>query len=66
MHLVQRAGYDLERIGQLQEERGRAVRIGSVVIDCNDFERMDAFWREAPRYAQMEPSRRRVGSDGGP
>jgi hypothetical protein len=26
------------------------VRVGSVVIDCNDFERMFAFWREALGY----------------
>jgi hypothetical protein len=27
-----------------------AVRVGSVVIDCNDFERMMTFWREALGY----------------
>ena len=26
------------------------VRVGSVVIDCNDFERMMAFWRDVLRY----------------
>jgi hypothetical protein len=27
-----------------------AVRVGSVVIDCNDFERMMGFWRDALGY----------------
>jgi len=26
------------------------VRVGSVVIDCNDFDRMFAFWRDALDY----------------
>ena len=30
------------------------VRVGSVVIDCNDFDRMFAFWREALRYVPRE------------
>jgi hypothetical protein len=32
--------------------RGKVVgiRVGSVVVDCNDFETMMAFWREALRY----------------
>jgi catechol 2,3-dioxygenase-like lactoylglutathione lyase family enzyme len=30
------------------------LRIGSVVIDCNDFERMFAFWREALRYVPRD------------
>jgi catechol 2,3-dioxygenase-like lactoylglutathione lyase family enzyme len=30
------------------------MRIGSVVIDCNDFEVMFAFWREALRYEPRE------------
>jgi catechol 2,3-dioxygenase-like lactoylglutathione lyase family enzyme len=32
------------------------VKIGSVVIDCNDFERMSAFWREALHYVPREPA----------
>jgi len=32
------------------------LRIGSVVVDCNDFERMVAFWREALHYVPREPS----------
>jgi catechol 2,3-dioxygenase-like lactoylglutathione lyase family enzyme len=35
------------------------VRIGSVVIDCNDFDRMSAFWRDALGYVPREP-----GEDG--
>jgi hypothetical protein len=31
------------------------MQIGSVVVDCNDFERMFAFWREALRYVPREP-----------
>jgi len=30
------------------------VRVGSVVIDCNDFERMFAFWREALGYVPRD------------
>ena len=29
-------------------------RIGSIVIDCNDFDRMLAFWSEALRYVPRE------------
>jgi Glyoxalase-like domain len=32
------------------------VRVGSVVVDCNDFAGMVAFWREALRYADREPA----------
>jgi catechol 2,3-dioxygenase-like lactoylglutathione lyase family enzyme len=31
------------------------MRIGSVVIDCNDFETMSRFWQEALRYVPREP-----------
>jgi catechol 2,3-dioxygenase-like lactoylglutathione lyase family enzyme len=31
------------------------VRIGSVVVDCNDFAAMVAFWREALHYEPREP-----------
>jgi predicted enzyme related to lactoylglutathione lyase len=30
--------------------------VGSVVIDCNDFDRMFAFWQEALRYTPREPA----------
>ncbi len=30
------------------------VRVGSVVIDCNDFDRMFAFWREALGYVPRD------------
>ena len=30
------------------------MRVGSVVIDCNDFERMSAFWAAALRYEPRE------------
>ena len=33
---------------------GVTVHIGSVVIDCNDFPRMLAFWRAALGYAPRE------------
>jgi hypothetical protein len=32
------------------------VRIGSVVVDCNDFAGMVAFWREALGYVTREPA----------
>ncbi len=31
------------------------MHVGSVVIDCNDFARMLAFWREALRYVPKYP-----------
>ena len=35
-------------------EKGK-VRIGSIVVDCNDFARMMAFWQEALRYVPRAP-----------
>jgi glyoxalase superfamily protein len=32
------------------------VQIGSIVIDCNDFDTMAAFWAEALRYVPREPA----------
>jgi catechol 2,3-dioxygenase-like lactoylglutathione lyase family enzyme len=32
------------------------MRVGAVVIDCNDFERMSAFWQEVLRYVPREPA----------
>ena len=32
------------------------MRIGSVVVDCNDFAGMLAFWREALGYVAREPA----------
>jgi hypothetical protein len=31
------------------------LRIGSVVVDCNDFDAMYEFWREALRYVPRDP-----------
>jgi len=31
------------------------VRIGSIVMNCDDFGRMMAFWRDALRYVQVRP-----------
>jgi len=31
-------------------DRGGTVRIGSIVIDCDDFPRMMALWKEALHY----------------
>jgi catechol 2,3-dioxygenase-like lactoylglutathione lyase family enzyme len=39
----------------LQEESG--LRIGSVVIDCINFEKMLAFWQEALHYLPREPAK---------
>jgi hypothetical protein len=33
-----------------------AMYVGSVVIDCNDFPLMLAFWQEALRYTPREPA----------
>jgi catechol 2,3-dioxygenase-like lactoylglutathione lyase family enzyme len=30
------------------------MKIGSVVVDCNDFETMSAFWQEALRYTPRD------------
>jgi len=32
-----------------------AIRVGSVVVDCNDFHTMMAFWQEALRYVPKYP-----------
>jgi len=32
------------------------MKIGSVVIDCNNFDRMAAFWQEALHYVPREPA----------
>ncbi|QQG48762.1 MAG: VOC family protein [archaeon] len=31
------------------------IRIGSVVFDCNDFDRMHSFWQEALHYDPKRP-----------
>jgi hypothetical protein len=31
------------------------LRIGSIVVDCDDFDRMFIFWRDALRYVPREP-----------
>lgn len=38
------------------DRHGRlTLRVGSVVIDCNDFDAMFAFWREVLRYVPRDP-----------
>ena len=32
------------------------MKIGSVVVDCNNFDRMAAFWQEALHYVPREPA----------
>jgi hypothetical protein len=32
------------------------VKIGSAVIDCNDFDKMSAFWAEALHYVSRGPA----------
>ena len=32
------------------------MRIGSVVVDCNDFDAMSAFWQEALGYVPRGPA----------
>jgi len=36
-------------------EKGK-IRIGSIVIDCDDFDRMMNFWKEALHYVPKKPS----------
>jgi len=33
------------------------MKIGSIVIDCSDFDRMLAFWQEALHYVPREPAK---------
>jgi predicted enzyme related to lactoylglutathione lyase len=33
------------------------MKIGSVAIDCNDFEKVAAFWREAFHYTPRQPAK---------
>ncbi|MGH7924728.1 MAG: VOC family protein [Candidatus Binatus sp.] len=33
------------------------MKIGSVVFDCNDFDKMAAFWQEALHYAPRQPAK---------
>jgi Glyoxalase-like domain len=42
--------------GQVDEREDRVFKVGSVVIDCNDFGRMSSFWQEALRYVPREPA----------
>ncbi len=32
------------------------MKIGSIVIDCNEFDKMFAFWQEALHYVPREPA----------
>jgi Glyoxalase-like domain len=36
-------------------QRGRDLRVGSVVIDCNDFPAMMRFWQDTLRYEPRDP-----------
>jgi hypothetical protein len=42
--------------GQVDEREDRVFKVGSVVIDCNDFGRMSSFWQKALRYVPREPA----------
>jgi catechol 2,3-dioxygenase-like lactoylglutathione lyase family enzyme len=39
----------------MTDDAAERVRIGSIVLDCDDFDRMLAFWRGALRYEPREP-----------
>lgn len=39
----------------ISESQDSAVRIGSIVIRCHEFDRMVAFWQEALHYVPREP-----------
>jgi Glyoxalase-like domain len=38
-----------------REEEFVTIRVGSVVVDCNDFDAMMAFWQEALHYVHRDP-----------
>jgi hypothetical protein len=38
-----------------REEEGVTIRVGSVVVDCNDFDAMMAFWQQALHYVHRDP-----------
>jgi hypothetical protein len=40
---------------RISVHRDRDLRVGSVVIDCNDLATMSGFWQEALRYVPREP-----------
>lgn len=42
------------------------MRIGSVVIDCSDFNALSAFWQEALGYVPREPAEDGWASSGTP
>jgi len=33
------------------------MKIGSIVIDCNEFDKMSAFWQEALHYVPRNPAK---------
>jgi hypothetical protein len=37
-------------------EFGMRMKIGSIVIDCNEFDKMLAFWQEALHYVPRNPA----------
>src|SRR4029450_12725125 len=43
-----------DSVASVSEPSTSAVRVGSGVIDCTEFERMFAFWREALGYAPRD------------
>jgi len=43
------------RDGEITKENAVGIRVGSVVVDCNDFASMMAFWMEALHYTYREP-----------
>jgi hypothetical protein len=46
-------------IAQVDDDRieGWEMKIGSIVIDCNEFDKMLAFWQEALHYVPRYPAR---------
>jgi hypothetical protein len=40
---------------RISVHRDRDLKVGSVVIDCNDLATMSGFWQEALRYVPREP-----------
>ena len=39
----------------IRTSKAKNIRIGSIVIDCDDFDKMASFWRDALYYKYREP-----------
>ena len=44
-------------LGRIRLQQDSGLRVGSVVIDCIDFDGMLAFWQQALHYTPREPAK---------